>query len=63
MNYYDRFSPEVVREIIKLNEKLSQEEKENVPNKEKVLKLHQQILMKGLELSNGGIIMKNNPYI
>ena len=21
------------------------------------------ILMKGLELSNGGIIMKNNPYI
>ena len=47
MNYYDRFSPDVIHTLKELNEKLVNEEKESVQNKELILKLHQQILMKG----------------
>ena len=53
MNYYDRFSPEVIKSLTELNGKLDKEETQDNPDKEKVLKLKQQILMKGLEMSVG----------
>lgn len=56
MNYYERFSPEVLNILKNLNDELLKEQKQTEPNKEKILKLNQQILMKGLEMSN---IMNN----
>lgn len=56
MNYYERFSPEVLNILKKLNDELLKEQKQTEPNKEKILKLNQQILIKGLEMSN---IMNN----
>lgn len=53
MNYYDRFSPEVLRTLTELNNKLNNEETQDNPDYEKILKLKQQILMKGLEMSVG----------
>lgn len=52
MNYYERFSPEVLNILKNLNDELLKEQKQTEPNKEKILKLNQQILMKGLEMSN-----------
>jgi hypothetical protein len=63
MNYYDRFSPDVLHILKKLNEDITEEEKQEKPNNEKILKLKQQILMKGLEMSAGLTINKYNPYI
>lgn len=56
MNYYERFSPEVLNILKNLNDELLKEQKQTEPNKEKILKLNQQILIKGLEMSN---IMNN----
>lgn len=51
MNYYDNFQSDTVNVLKKLNEDLIQEEKKEVVDKYKILKLKQQILMKGLEMS------------
>lgn len=53
MNYYERFSPEVLDSLKKLNDKLLDEQKHTEPDNKKILKLKQQILMKGLEMSVG----------
>lgn len=52
MNYYEQFSPEVMKTLKELNDKLITEGKETNPDNKKILKLKQQILLKGLELSN-----------
>lgn len=62
MNYYDRFSPDVVRSLKDLNDKLLEEEKQINPDKEKILKIRQQMLMKGLEMSVNFNPMNYNPY-
>jgi hypothetical protein len=62
MSYYDRFSSEAVKVVKELNDKLIAEEKSNTPDKEKILKLQQQILMKGLEMSVGFNVNNYNPY-
>lgn len=62
MSYYSRFSPEVMETLKTLNEKMKDEEKNPNPNNEKILKLKQQILMKGLEMSVGFNINKYNSY-
>lgn len=51
MNYYEQFSPEVMKTLKELNDKLINEGKEINPDNTKILKLKQQILLKGLELS------------
>ena len=53
MSYYDKFSPEVLKTLKELNEKLDSEENQNNPDNKKILKLKEQILMKGLEMSVG----------
>jgi hypothetical protein len=62
MNYYERFSPEAISAIKSINDKLMEEEKKEVPDKNKILKMKQQILMKGLEMSVGFDIQNYNPY-
>lgn len=62
MSYYDRFSSEAVKVVKELNDKLIAEEKNDTPDKEKILKLRQQILMKGLEMSVGFNVNNYNPY-
>ena len=61
MSYYDRFSPEAIKVVKELNDKLIAEEKNDIPDKEKILKLQQQILMKGLEMSVGFNLDNYNP--
>lgn len=56
MNYYEQFSPEVMKILKELNDKLISEGKETNPDNAKILKLKQQILLKGLELSQGNNI-------
>lgn len=51
MKYYDNFQPDVVNTLKKLNDELLKEEKKDVVDKYKILKLKQQILMQGLGLS------------
>ena len=62
MNYYEHFSSDYLTLLKKLNDKIIEEEKNDNPNKEKILKLKQQILMKGLEMSVGLNAYNNNPY-
>lgn len=57
MSFYEQFSPDVVQKLKTLNEELISEEKKENIDKQKILKLKQQILMKGLELS-----VNFNPY-
>ena len=63
MTYYNRFSPDVLHKLKELNDKLIKEENETTPDKDKILKIKQQILMKGLEMSVGYTIGNYNPYI
>lgn len=62
MNYYDKFSSESIKMIKNLNDELIKEEKTDNPDNAKILKLRQQILMKGLEMSVGFNIDNYNPY-
>lgn len=62
MSYYEKFSPESVKILKELNDKITDEEKKDIPNNEKILKLKQQILMKGLEMTVGFNVDNYNPY-
>lgn len=62
MGYYDKFSSESVKTLKELNDKLVKEEAKETPNNAELLKLRQQILMKGLEMSVGFNIDNYNPY-
>jgi hypothetical protein len=62
MEYYDKFSSESIKTLKELNDKLVKEEAKETPNNAELLKLRQQILMKGLEMSVGFNIDNYNPY-
>lgn len=62
MSYNERFSPESIKLIKDLTDDLKSEEKKDNPDNAKILKLHQQILMKGIEMSVGFNIDNYNPY-
>lgn len=51
--FYNQYNSEFLNELKKLNEELSKEEQSNNPDKNKLLKLKQQILMKGMAMSVG----------
>jgi hypothetical protein len=53
MNHYEMFPSDVVDNLINLNSELAKETNENNPDREKIFKLRQRILMKGLEMSAG----------
>lgn len=51
MSYYERFSPDVIRKLKELNDEMEKEKRQVSPDGDKIMKLQQQILMKGLEMS------------
>lgn len=61
-DYYSRFAPNVVETLKKLNGDLEKEQNSNNPDKKKLAKLYQQILMQGLEMSAGPKGILNKPY-
>jgi hypothetical protein len=61
MSYYEKFSPDSIRTLKELNDKLVKEESKDNPNNKDILKLRQQILMKGLEMSVGFNLDNYNP--
>ena len=61
MNYYNKFSSQDLNTLKKLNDKIIDEEKKNSPDNEKILRLKQQILIKGMEMSVG-FNLKHNSY-
>ena len=63
MSYYNRFPSDLLNTLKKLNDEIINEEKQEKPDAEKILKLKQQILMKGLEMSAGLPMQNYNPYI
>lgn len=62
MNYYEKFSSQDLNALKKLNDKIIEEEKKTQPNKTEILKLKQQILLKGLEMSVNFNPNNYNPY-
>lgn len=62
MGNLNNLSPEYLHLMKDLNEKLMDEEKTINPNNEKILKIKQQILMKGMEMFAGFNPNKYNPY-
>ena len=63
MNYYERFSPDLLNTLKELNDKIQEEEKQYNPDRDKIFKLKQQILLKGLEMSVDFKVNNYNPYI
>jgi hypothetical protein len=62
MDYYSRFAPNVIKDLQQLNQDLEKEEVSQNPDKNKIAKLYQQILMRGLEMSVGPMGIINKPY-
>lgn len=61
-DYYSRFSSEILTDLKHLNEDLDKERSSQNPNKQKIAKLYQQILMRGLEMGAGPMGFNNKPY-
>lgn len=61
-SYYSRFAPNVIKDLQQLNQDLEKEEVSQNPDKNKIAKLYQQILMRGLEMSVGPMGIINKPY-
>lgn len=62
MNYYSKFSSQDLNTLKELNDKIIDEEKKYNPDRKEILRLKQQILMKGMEMSVNFNPMKYNPY-
>ena len=62
MDYYSRFSPGVLADLKHLNEDLEKEQKSQTPDKNKIAKLYQQIMMRGLEMGAGPMGIINKTY-
>lgn len=61
-SYYDRFAPSVIETLKDLNEKLEDEKKSHNPDRNKMAKLYQQIMMYGLEMGAGPMGILNKSY-
>ena len=51
MNYYNNSSSDVIQTLVDLNQHLNEELNKDSLDNEKILKLRQQILMKGIQMS------------
>lgn len=51
MNYYHNGSSDVIQTLVDLNQHLNEELNKDSLDNEKILKLRQQILMKGIQMS------------
>lgn len=63
MNYYDNISPDVAKTLKQLNDEVAKEQNKETPDNKRILKLKQQILMKGLEMSVRFPETNYKPYI
>jgi len=52
-NYIEQFNPDVIKDLSKLHEEIEDEKKNKKPDKEKLLKLEMQQLLRGMELNTG----------
>lgn len=52
-NYLEQFNPDVIKDLSKLHEEIEDEKKNEKPDKEKLLKLEMQQLLRGMELNTG----------
>lgn len=62
MNYYNRFSSQDLKTLKELNDKVIDEEKKSSPDNKQILRLKQQILMKGMEMSVNFNPLNHNTY-
>lgn len=62
MNYYNRFSSQDLNTLKELNDKVIDEEKKSSPDNKQILRLKQQILMKGMEMSVNFNPLNHNTY-
>lgn len=62
MNDYSHFNSVETHILKELNDKVIEEEKKDNPDNKKILKLKQQILMKGIEISSGFSINNYNKH-
>lgn len=62
MSYYCNFSSQDLELLKKLNDKIITEEKKINPDKKEILRLKQQILMKGMEMSVNYNHINYKPY-
>ena len=53
--YGTQFNPNVLKDLKKINEKIVEENEKEKPDKEMILKLRQELLMRGMELNTGYI--------
>ena len=53
--YGTQFNPNVLKDLKKINEKIVEENEKEKPDKEMILKLKQEQLMRGMELNTGYI--------
>jgi hypothetical protein len=63
MKYYTNFSSQDINKLKELNDKIIDEEKKCNPNNKEILKLKQQILIKGMEMSVNFNPNNYNPYL
>ena len=62
MNYYNRCSSQDLKTLKDLNDKIIAEEKKNSPDNKQILRLKQQLLMKGMEISVNFNPLNHNTY-
>ena len=53
--YGTQFNPNGLKDLKKINEKIVEENEKEKPDKEMILKLRQELLMRGMELNTGYI--------
>lgn len=61
--YASEFNPNVIKDLQKIDKELNEELDKYVPDKEKVFKLRQQQLLRGMELGSGYANNFNRRYI
>lgn len=52
-SYIEQFNPDVIKDLSKLHKEIEDEKKNEKPDKERLLQLEMQQLMRGMELNTG----------
>ena len=52
-SYIEQFNPDVIKDLSKLHKEIEEEKKNEKPDKERLLQLEMQQLMRGMELNTG----------
>ncbi len=52
-SYIEQFNPDVIKDLSKLHKEIEEEKKNEKPDKERLLQLEMQQLMRGMEINTG----------